>query len=515
VSNERRKKVPKTGKSQGEDLAPLGRARALWARNLIPASLRLFDQTVRLHPNHPIALADAGRALGSVYMYSRAEMLLGRLEQIGNRRADLQHLAGQSYRLIRRADAAQRCFERSVTLNGTPRDCYLELALLAERANNLADARHWISERLRGQIRDAEGSVAFARILRRQGELARAESLLNDVLKQTNAHWMTRQRAAYELAALHDEQASFPAAWQAMEQAKTIARPHAAPARAHRDRMIAALGRIRQAFGGEHHRRWRDEDPQGSGNATVLLTGLPRSGTTLLEHMLAAHSQIVAADEWDLFPRWIFPALLGYRPLEEATLSLLDATPAPQLARKRHMYLQGMAAATERTLSGNVLLDKNPSLLALVPAYLRLLPHSRVIVMRRDPRDVLVSCLFTPMGLNDFGVDFLSVEEGAARIVWELRFWRGLSDELGDCVVELDYEELVKDWRASLRDVLPSLGLAWEPTIAQYDQSGRGGYLNAPSYVAVQQPVTTRSVGRWRNYSQQLAPVMDRYANFV
>jgi hypothetical protein len=90
-----------------------------------------------------------------------------------------------------------------------------------------------------------------------------------------------------------------------------------------------------------------------------------------------------------------------------------------------------------------------------------------------------------------------------------------LRDELGDCVVELDYEELVKDWRASLRDVLPSLGLAWEPTMAQYDQSGRGGYLNAPSYVAVQQPVTTRSVGRWRNYSQQLAPVMDRYANFV
>jgi hypothetical protein len=496
---------------RSDDLPELRQARALWARHQIPTALRLFHQTVRRHPRHALALADASRALGSVYQYRRAEALLERLVEIGRGRSEILHLAAQSYRLIRRPERAIECFERALA-TGTPNaDAHLEMALLLERCNQVDRATEHIAARLTLKPGDDEARTVRGRLLRRAGNLTASERLLQAVAEKRSAHWLTRMRAYAELAAVHDQAASYDDAWDAMMAAKSMARHPAGAARRHRDQMMEPLSTLLRDVTPAHFDRWRRAAVDHASQSVALLTGLPRSGTTLLERILAAHSQITTADEWDAFPRLIFPTMLGSVPLHRASIQWLDQLAEAKLARQRRVYLRCLRAALARTFEGQTLVDKNPSLLPLLPVYRRLFPDGKLIIVLRDPRDVLVSCLMTHFPLNDFSVDFLNLDSAAARVVTDLNIWIHLRDLIGGGCVELRYEDLVNDWPAAVLPVLEQLGLKFQGGLTDYLRSQSIGHVNSPSYEAVCQPIYTESIGRWHHYARHLEPVLSRF----
>ena len=196
----------------------------MWAKDRLPAALWMFDRAVREDPNNVMALADASRAFGSVYQYRRSEMLLQRLIRLGQGRADVLHLAAQSYRLIRRPECALECFEAALRAGKSNPDLHLELALLYERFNKLDRAVDHIQRRLRLLPRDSEGRVVQGRLLRRTEHNTASETVLREVAQQGHVFWMTRMRALSELATLYDQQGAYGQAWQAMLAAKTIGR---------------------------------------------------------------------------------------------------------------------------------------------------------------------------------------------------------------------------------------------------------------------------------------------------
>src|SRR5262245_24963460 len=117
----------------GTDLPELRQARALWQLNRFDESLRLFEAAARKYPQNSVALIDGSRALGARFEIARAEAMLDRLIRISGQKADILHLAGQSYRMIFRPEKAQDCFRRVLKMTGEIPDAYLELAILCER----------------------------------------------------------------------------------------------------------------------------------------------------------------------------------------------------------------------------------------------------------------------------------------------------------------------------------------------------------------------------------------------
>ncbi len=499
------------GKKQidATDLPILQKARALWQQNKLFDAVALFEQAVAKHPKNLLAVTDASRALGAVYRISTAEALLAqaRDDVAGDARA-LQ-MIGQSFRLLRRPAQAIDCFEAAVAANPHTADSLLELAILHEQLGNLDAAYDAIRRRLKQIDVDPEGSVVAAKIQRRRGDLEAAERRLRRVADATTVHWITRSRAYGELASLLDSRGEYDLAWQAAVAGKQLGRPHASEALARRQQQIPRLRQLAEELTADHFNAWKQDeadDPDAAKN--VLLTGMPRSGTTLLERMLNGHEQVIGCDEVDVFPRFMIPMMLGRVPLVELNAEKLCDLSEDRLWDVRRQYRNYMSEALGQPLAGKSLVDKNPSLLPVVTLYRRLLPASRLIVCLRDPRDVLVSCMLTYFPMNDFSVDLLELETATDRLVSDLQTWLTLRDKIGSRWHEVRYEQLVTDTRRELTGALAAIDLAWSDEVERNRLQGTTEPVYSPSYVDVSQPIYDRAVSRWKNYERHITPAL-------
>ena len=252
------------------------------------------------------------------------------------------------------------------------------------------------------------------------------------------------------------------------------------------------------------HRRWLDRlldlapssrtDSRGRG--IVFIVGMPRSGTTLVEQILAAHPDVAAAGELPFLGRLVQDLV------SEQANGGSAAGVAPDIGSS---YLERVA---ELKGSALVMTDKMPlnyQYLAIIRATL---PGAKVVHCRRDLRDTALSCLFT---------DFIDPALGfATRLDWLAdymlayrEFMDALSALLPDhFLMNLDYESLVAEPEPEIRRLLAFAGLAWHPGCVGFHDHDR--FAGTASHAQVRQPLYRTSVGRWRRYARQMEVLLER-----
>lgn len=230
----------------------------------------------------------------------------------------------------------------------------------------------------------------------------------------------------------------------------------------------------------------RNKHGVSQSSTPIFVVGSIRSGTTLIEQMLARHPMIGTAGEQ---PFWPANADGAFSP---ETKTLL-----PRAASLAGDYLDLLRVYEP---SKPRVIDKNPGNLILVGLLHVLFPNARFVHMRRNPVDTCLSIYMTP---------------GASQIAWthakgDLAFayeqheivaehWRKLMPQ--DRYVEVRYEDLVLNCEHELRRVLEFCGLEWDEMCLHSE----GGELAlSPSLAQVRKPIHSRSVGKWRNYEPWL-----------
>lgn len=231
----------------------------------------------------------------------------------------------------------------------------------------------------------------------------------------------------------------------------------------------------------------------------VFITGLPRTGTTLAERILASHSQVESAGESFYLPLALHQ--LAGRQLEmvpkPATIMAAARRPGGELAER---YL----AAVSGRLEGKALfIEKLPENFLYLGFIARAFPDARLVYLRRHPMDACFalykqSYFRFAYTLDDLARYYLAHDR-------LLRHWR---EVLGERLVELGYEDLVSDPEPQVRRWFGRLGLEFEPACLEFDR--RGGAVATASAAQVREPIHTRSVGRWRKFERQLQPLRER-----
>ncbi len=334
-----------------------------------------------------------------------------------------------------------------------------------------------------------------ARLLRREGRTEGALALLSGL--DGPAALMERARAL-------DVTGRFRNAAESLERAKRLQaeQPEAAYERQLRPRQLEHRERVRQALGPGVVAGWAGAE-LGPRRRLAFILGHPRSGTTLLETLLEKTGGVVIASEYPVLEQeiaaWVLARSGGGG---DPALALLHA-PAGDIAAIREAYWRRITAVAEPA-EGRLLVDKNPGLTDGVHWIARCWPEAPLVVLLRDPRDVIVSCLFQDFGLSPLGVQCLSWEGAARAWAATMAHWVALRGHLPEGNWrEVRYEELVADPAARLAEVAEFLGL---PAGTGTDHGPLARLIRTPSYAEVAAPVHRRAVGRWQAYDRWLRP---------
>ena len=301
---------------------------------------------------------------------------------------------------------------------------------------------------------------------------------------------------AHAIAKVHEDLGDPHAAMVWLDRGKALVRQHIPGRQAQDQANFEMVERQCQFF---------NFNVDGAPDGPIFIVGLPRTGTTLVDRILSSHSSIVSAGERPEF------GALFHRAVEKIGPDALNdrGTPhAPEinLLEVGENYIESVQAILNSTQRFT---DKMPTNAFHVPAILAALPNARVICLRRNPADSVLSiyrqlfalsalhyrCAHSLEDLAQYVVCFHDVVQTYKRQLPPSRF------------TLVDYETLVEDPNGEIRRLLEFSGLEFEQACLDFQDNSAP--VGTASLAQVRQPIYRSSVDRWKRYQSELEPALE------
>jgi len=232
----------------------------------------------------------------------------------------------------------------------------------------------------------------------------------------------------------------------------------------------------------------------------VFIVGMPRSGTSLIEQIVASHPSVFGAGELQRLTDVAFAAgqrAFGQPRFRPNCLQHLSINDVENLAAQYLEPLKALAPGARR------ITDKMPMNFLYLGLIAVLFPEARIIHCQRDPRDTAISCMMSNFLFgHEFTADFQSFGHFYKQYERLMSHWKTV---LNLPILEVRYEELVKDLEGQSRRMIQFLGMPWDDRCLKFHENER--LVATASMEQVRQPLYSTSVGRWRHYEKHLAPL--------
>jgi tetratricopeptide (TPR) repeat protein len=334
--------------------------------------------------------------------------------------------------------------------------------------------------------------------------LARMEKLA----RQPSQEGAVRSSILFQLAAAWEKRKDYAKAFALADEANSASRKHLKyDPKAHRNH----CARIRHAFPAALYQHRPDCGYRGDDESLpVFVLGMPRSGTTLVEQIIAGHSQIFGAGELGIIPQRIQGLNRWERHVgsgREFPDCIDDLNPYVTAGIANGILEELKALAAEAKPEARFVVDKLPHNFENIGLIKFLFPHAKIISVRRDPRDIAISNYFTDYmakhGGMGFAYDLDWIGEQLADHNLLMRHWQQVFP--GE-ILEINYEDVVENTEAMARRMLDYIGVDWEPQVLNFSELERP--VKTASVWQVRQPIYKTSTAKWMRYQEFLAPLI-------
>ncbi len=434
--------------------------------------------------HHATALASYGKAL---------ELGVDRPEEVHLNRAVI--LADH----LNRADEAEQAFSTALALDPLYVPALVNLGNLHEQRGDREQA---LQAYARALAIDPANALALSRLPGLQLPEDNADPLIARIRVALCRPGITAAERAdlgfglgRALDAVGDYDAAFAAYAAANGDSRRAAKPRPAEydARA-QERLVDDLIR---AF----PRATSEECARAPAPNPLFICGMFRSGSTLVEQILASHSRVTAGGEMALLPALARENLL---PRLGSSPPAIDPGRLPAL---REAYREGLACLHP---GANVVTDKRPDNFLYIGFVKELFPDAQIVHTVRDPIDNCLSVYF--LHLDHTMAYALDLEDTAHWYLQYQRLMRHWKSIYGDSIHDVDYDELVRTPRPRIERLLEACGLPWEDACLAFHRTRT--LVKTPSAWQVRRPMYLRSSGRWRHYEQHLGPLLEALEQF-
>jgi tetratricopeptide (TPR) repeat protein len=458
------------------------------------AAIICADRAAALRPKDPIALIlrakcrfVSGEARGAL---EAAEAAAG----ITDNTPETQDALGAMFGLLGLHQKAKQFFLRAVTARPDVPQYLFNLAATERMTGALGEAeahcdaaialdRHYgLAHYLRSDLRIQSTT---------RNHIAEMERLLGEGRLAGPSEVMLRFALAKEYEDLERHDRAFDHVDAACAQQHGLIAHDPAAEIAEIDRIIAT-----------HTRGWIAAAPQGHATAApVFVAGLPRTGTTLVERIIASHPAMRSAGETSAF------AAEMNRAMKDKSAGKSGGGDPAELGRR---YVDSVTAF--RVPKEARFLDKTLQNYLYCGLIHTALPAAKIILVQRHPLD---SCwaIYKAHFQGKFAFSYHQVELAEYFLAYRRlsRHWRATLPP--DALLEINYEDIVKDQAAASRRLIEFVGLPWDDEVLRFHESAAPS--STASAVQVRRPIYASSVGKWRHHADRLAPLRERLAREI
>lgn len=461
---------------------------------MLPAALGHLETSVRLNPSRPDYAAQWARALSSAAMTREALEVAQRALAQGPKDPMTLDTLGVVFTLANAHAEAAQAFRGAVAAQPGIASYRFNLATSLSILGDMAGARLEYEACLARDPRYGKAHLALAQLDRQtmqSNHVERLSALLDRAGGDRDARMYLNLALAKELEDLGRVAESF-GHLRLGKQAGGEGRHYSSGRdRAMFDAIIGAFPDVVDATGG------CDSDEP------IFVIGMPRSGTTLVERILSSHPQVHSAGELQNF------GVLLKRMSGSRTPALLDAdtlrgAAAIGPAELGRAYIESTRPGTGRTPR---FIDKLPHNFLYAGHIARALPRARIVCLRRDPVDTVLSNFRQLFSLSsqhyDYSFDILDTARYYLQFERLMAHWRRV---LPGRILEIGYEDIVGDQEASTHRLLEFCGLPWEEACLAFERNDAP--VATASLAQVRSPLYRTSMRRWKRYEPQLAEVL-------
>jgi tetratricopeptide (TPR) repeat protein len=452
-----------------------------------------YQRAISLKPGYAEAENNFGAALRSLHCYDEAVTHYRRAVADRPGSAAAHNNLGVALQLVGRHDEALAQAEQALALMPDFPEAHQGRGTVLRTLGRLDEARRELERAIALAPRKAEfyRSLAEAkRFTKGDPHCAMIEALARDMASLSEEERIHLHFALGKVCGdlgEHERAFSHLVEGNALKRRQTVY---------DEEMVLARLDSTRALFSAEViGERTGQGDPS---TLPVFILGMPRSGTTLVEQMLASHPEVYGAGELSDFER----VVVG--------LGGPDGVPADiggeELRRIGAGYVARMAplAPWARRIT-----DKMPANFRYAGLIHLALPNARIVHMRRDPVDTCLSCFSILFGGDQpFAYDLGELGRYYRAYQRLMEHWRAVLPP--GVMIEVEYETLVGDFEPEARRILAHCGLEWNEACLDFHQTERP--VHTASSVQVRQPIYLSSVGRWRPEAEALRPLLDALA---
>ena len=500
----------------------LARANEQMARGAWAEAVGSYEELLRLEPRHAVAHGNLGAAFCSLGRFAEAEAHLRQAIQLNPKFADPYSNLGTMLRWRGAVSESEAPLRRALKLKPAHLNAQINLSATLLMMGRWREAKTLLEKVLRSAPRNVAALVTLGQIVAPEGRFAEAEELFRRAaeidpqapapwaalvwlrkMKPEDAAWVERaeKMAAgglvpleeatlrYAMGKYYDDLGDFKRAFRSYQRANVLRRM-----------VVGSYDReARTRFVDDMIRTYTREtllarrEGASDSRRPVFVVGMPRSGTSLVEQIIASHPAANGAGELPFWGDAMRRHDQDLRPVP------VDAPLAGNLASA---YLRILSAHSPDALR---VVDKatfNSEYLGVIHC---VFPQARMIYVRRDPIDTCLSCHFTQLsGQMNFTLDLADLAHYYREHQRLVEHWRSVLPP--GILLDVPYEELVADQESWSRKMVDFVGLEWDERCLDFHRTQRT--VTTASYWQVRQKIYKNSVARWRNYKEFIGPLL-------
>lgn len=392
---------------------------------------------------------------------------------------------------------AQTWFEQAVLLAPREAHYWVNLALARQANGDLDGAELAFDLALERDPKDHAAALHRSRLRKQLPEQNHLPALQN-ALAQHPGSWRGEMSLHYALAKEYEDLGDHPSSFHHLKSGSSLRRMHM---RHDAEGDLHAMDKIMQVFNCEF---LKDVVPACDSAEPIFIVGLPRTGTTLVERILGSHSDVFAAGELNNFAENLTRQVMNSHAERPGNREEFIAA-AAQIDFKSlgKEYVQSTRPYTGNTAH---FIDKLPLNFLYCGLIARALPRAKIIHLTRHPMDTCYAIYKTLFKqAYPFSYDLDELANYYLKYRQLMQHWH---QAMPNKILDVSYEALTEDFEPQCRHLIENCGLPWQDECLMFHES------TAPSMTAslaqVRQPVYTSSIGRWRNYAEQLKPLVLR-----